>query len=145
MDLATRIVRPFAGRDRAFDIAPLGAIEALERACGCGMGEILGRLQGRLDPFTGDAMPLFRHSDIRETIRLALLWGGTPDAEATSLVKEAIDGRPIIEHLRLASEILAAYAYGVDAALKKSRGPGGKRKAKRPGPETSPASSPPAS
>jgi hypothetical protein len=138
---STRITRPFAGRERAFDVAPLGIIERLERACGAGMGEILGRLQGRgFNPITGMPDPVFRHADIRETIRLGLIGGGATDAEATEWVMEAIDGRPILEHLGLAVAIMSAYAFGVDDALKKSEGPAARRHraAKPSGPETSP-------
>lgn len=137
---STRIERPFAGRIRAFDVAPLGIVERLERACQAGMGEILGRLQGRLNPFTGGYDPLFRHADIRETIRLGLIGAGATDAEATECVIEAIDGRPVAEHLGLAVAIVTAYAFGVDDALGKSEGPAAKRPRARKssGPATSP-------
>jgi hypothetical protein len=138
---STRIERPFAGRIRAFDVAPLAVIEKLERVCGAGMGEILGRLQGRgFNAFTGMPDPVFRHADIRETIRLGLVGAGATDAEATQWVVEAIDGRPIAEHLGLAAAIMTAYAFGVDDALGKSAGPAAKRfRARKPsGPATSP-------
>lgn len=122
---STRITRPFAGRERAFDVAPLAIIEKLERACGAGMGEILGRLQGRgFNPMTGMPDPFFRHADIRETIRLGLIGAGATDAEATEWVIDAIDGRPIAEHLGLAAAIMTAYAFGVDDALGNSEGAG---------------------
>lgn len=130
----TCISRPFAGRDRLFDIAPLGTIEALERACGAGMGEILGRLE-RLQ---------FRHADIRETIRLGLAGAGMSDQEATALVMEAVDGRPVMQHLALAVAIMAAYAAGTEDAAKKSAGAAEADQAAPPAPETSPISSPPA-
>lgn len=135
-DPGTRVVRPFAGRDHAFDIATLGAIEALERACGAGMGEILSRLE----------TVRFRHSDIRETIRLALMGAGTPEPEATRLVVDNIDGRPIAPQLELAIAIMSAYAHGVAAASKNSDGPeAAASDQSRPGPETSAPISSPAS
>lgn len=143
----TRIVRPFAGRDHAFDVAPLGTIEALERACGAGMGEILARLQGEPRQ-VGDIithLPRFHHADIRETVRLGLMGAGMSEPEATALVRDNIDGRPIMPHLVLAVEIIVAYAQGVDDALKKSEGPEGEAMARPPGPETSAPISPPAS
>jgi hypothetical protein len=138
---STRLERPFAGRIRAFDVAPLAIIEKLERVCGAGMGEILGRLQGRgFNALTGMPDPVFRHADIRETIRLGLVGGGATDAEATQCVVEAVDGRPIAEHLGLAAAIMTAYAFGVEDALGKSAGPPAKRpRARKPsGPATSP-------
>lgn len=132
----TRVVRPFAGRDHAFDIAPIGAIEALERACNAGMGEILTRLE----------TVQFRHADIRETIRLALMGAGMTEPEATRLVVENIDGRPIAPQLELAIAIMSAYAHGVADASKKSDGPdAAASEQSRPGPETSAPISSPAS
>lgn len=118
--VTTRISRPFAGRVRDFDVGPLGIIERLERVCGAGMGEILGRLQGRgFNALTGMPDPVFRHADIRETIRLGLIGAGATDAEATQCVVETIDGRPIAEHLGLAAAIMTAYAFGVEQDAKK--------------------------
>lgn len=141
---STRIERPFAGRIRAFDVAPLGIIERLERACQAGMGEILGRLQGRLNPFTGGYDPLFRHADIRETLRLGLIGAGASDAEATECIVEAVDGRPIAPHLGLAVAIMTAYAFGVEDTLKKSEAPApeGGPAPKRPGQRSRRATSP---
>lgn len=127
----TCITRPFAGRDRLFDIAPLGTIEALERACNAGMGEILARLE----------QAAFRHADIRETIRLGLTGAGMSDGEATALVKEAVDGSPIVHHMGIALDIMLAYAYGVGDAAKKSEGAAADQDAPL-APETSPISSP---
>ncbi len=139
---STRIERPFAGRIRAFDVAPLGIIERLERACGAGMGEILGRLQGRgFNALTGMPDPVFRHADIRETIRLGLAGAGASDADATEWVVEAIDGRPIAQHLGLATEIMVAYFFGLDDAQKKEDGAAGAAAAPAPD-ESSPATSP---
>jgi len=130
---STRIERPFAGRIRAFAVAPLAIIEKLERVCGAGMGEILGRLQGRgFNAMTGMPDPVFRHADIRETIRLGLVGAGATDAEATEWVIEAIDGRPIAPHLGLAAAIMTAYAFGVDDALGKSDGAAGEAAAPAP-------------
>lgn len=143
----TRITRPFAGRDHAFDVAPLGTIEALERACNAGMGEILSRLQG--DTWReGDKVayqPRFRHADIRETIRLGLMGAGMSEPEATALIRDTVDGRPVMPFLVLAVEIVVAYAHGVDDAVKKSEGPAGEAMAPPPGPETSVPTLPPAS
>lgn len=132
----TRVVRPFAGRDHAFDIAPIGTIEALERACNAGMGEILIRLE----------TVTFRHADIRETIRLALMGAGMTEPDATRLVVENIDGRPVAPQLELAIAIMSAYAHGVADVAKNSDGSEAAASDKSsPGPETSAASFSPAS
>lgn len=138
---STRIVRPFGGRDRAFDVAPLGIVEALERACDAGMGAIYARLEGT-PMMLGDQVyriPAFRHGDVRETIRLGLVGGGMDSREATELVMAEIDGGPIGPHLGLAVAILTAYLYGLEDALKKADGPvgeGATPAAQPPGPET---------
>ena len=77
---------------------------ALERACDAGIFGIVHRLashHGRL-------------ADIRETIRLGLMGGSDlSDAEATRLVMDAVDGRPLSEALPLAAEILNAVINGL--------------------------------
>lgn len=108
----TRLVRPFAGADRAFDIGVIGTIQALERACNAGMGTILARLEGAM----------FYHADVRETIRLGLMGAGMPEPEATALVQDNVDGRPILHQVGLAVAIMTAYAVGVDDATKKAEG-----------------------
>jgi hypothetical protein len=115
----TLIRRPFAGRERAFDLR-IGEIQALERACQCGIFGLLLRL-GAHQAYA---------ADIRETIRLGLVGGGETDAASTVLIMQEIDGRPLSEHLPLAAEIIKSTIDGLpkpevveeeeDAASKKA-------------------------
>lgn len=119
MTARTSVVWPFAGRNRVFDAAALSAIEAIERDCDAGMGQILARLESGM----------FKHQDIRAPILHGLVGGGTPDAEATILVMTHVDGAPIASggprsHLALAVAIMTAYAYGVTEAVKNHDGAG---------------------
>lgn len=98
----TMLRRPFAGAERAFDLR-IGEIQALERACGCGIFGLLVRI-GSHQAYA---------SDIRETIRLGLVGGGETDAESTRLIMAEIDGRPLAEHLPLAAEIIKSVIDGL--------------------------------
>lgn len=98
----TLIRRPFAGAARAFDLR-IGEIQALERACQCGIFGLLLRL-GSHQAYV---------ADIRETIRLGLVGGGETDAASTTLIMAEIDGRPLTEHLPLAAEIIKSVIDGL--------------------------------
>ncbi len=54
----------------------------------------------------------FHHADIIETIRLALIGGGTTPARAASLVATYAIGRPISETLPLANAIFETLWFG---------------------------------
>lgn len=51
--------------------------------------------------------------DLRETIRLGLIGGGTEPGRALTLVRRYVDGRPLIESTMPALAILAAAIWGV--------------------------------
>src|SRR5690606_11684433 len=61
-------------------------IEELEHLTGVGIGRLTARV------VTGDD---FYFRDVRETIRLGLVGGGTPMVEATRLVNAYVDGQPL--------------------------------------------------
>lgn len=50
--------------------------------------------------------------DIADTIRLALIGGGTPPKRAHELVAAYVDGRPLIEAYELAARILERTSFG---------------------------------
>jgi hypothetical protein len=130
----TAVRRPFAGQERTFDLR-IGEIMALERACEAGIFGIVHRLashHGRL-------------ADIRETIRLGLMGGSDmPDAEATRLVMDAVDGRPLSEALPLAAEILNAVINGLpEPEQQEGDGGGNDASGKELAESRTPAGSPP--
>lgn len=61
-------------------------IEELEHLTGIGIGRLTARV------ISGDD---FFYRDVRETIRLGLIGGGTPAVEATRLVNAYVDGQPL--------------------------------------------------
>jgi hypothetical protein len=79
-----------------------GATE-LEEKCDAGIGAIYMRLHG----------PAYTMLDVRETIRLGLIGGGTAPVKALSLVKRYVDERPIDESWLLARTIVGALMHGV--------------------------------
>ena len=81
---------------------PPELIEELERKLNAGIGGIAKRL------FSSD----FRHAEITETIRLALIGGGERPQTAAALVSTYIAPRPIIETLPLAIATLETVWFG---------------------------------
>lgn len=71
-------------------------IVELERLTGSGIGAVMQRVTG-LE---------FRHADLVETIRLALIGGGASDQEAHAIVAAYVTDRPIREVHPLAAAIL---------------------------------------
>lgn len=98
----------FGDGERAFHITPPLVVE-LERKTGVGIGGLCRRL------FAGD----FRHADVTETIRLALVGGGTEPKEADALVAAYAVSRPLSETYPLAVSILETLWFG---AAKKGQG-----------------------
>jgi hypothetical protein len=123
----TAVYRPFAGRERKFQLR-IGEIGELERLAGAGIGEIMVRLGSHR----------FKAADIRETIRLGLEGGGASEPEATALVMRSVDKNPLAEHLQLAADILSAAVTGIPDSAGKDQAAGSDA------PETSPPSMPPA-
>jgi hypothetical protein len=91
----------FGDGERDFLLTPELIVE-LERKTGAGIGGLCKRL------FAGD----FRHQEITETIRLALIGGGTSPKEADALVAAYAIKRPFGEIFPLAVKILEALWFG---------------------------------
>jgi hypothetical protein len=128
----THLYTDFAGQRRKFELT-LGKVGELERLANAGIGEIMLRL----------AAHTFRLSDVRESIRLGLEGGGTPEPEATALIKHYVDGAPLADHLKLAGDIVGAFVNGMKADAQGD--PPKKDEAEiGPGPATSPPSTKPA-
>jgi hypothetical protein len=121
----TLIRRPFAGAERSFDLR-IGEIQALERACNCGIFGLLVRI-GSHQAYA---------SDIRETIRLGLIGGGDTDTASTTLIMQEVDGRPLSEHLPLAAEIIKSVIDGLPKIEEAESGAEGDATAKKAAPES---------
>jgi hypothetical protein len=91
----------FGDAERDFTLTPI-YIEELERVCGAGIGAIAKRL------FNGQ----FKHADMLQTIRLALIGGGETTQVAASLVAVYGAERPINEVLPVAVAILETAFFG---------------------------------
>lgn len=92
----------FGDADRDFDLSSPTIIAELERKSGMGIGAFCRRL------FASD----FRHADLSEVIRLALIGGGTKPQEAAALVATYVPARPMIEAQLLAVAILEKLWFG---------------------------------
>lgn len=99
-------------------------IEELEHLTGVGIGRLTARV------VTGDD---FYFRDVRETIRLGLIGGGTPAVEATRLVNAYVDGQPLqplsregVPHpdgpLLMARGILGAVRFGFERLPEGTKG-----------------------
>lgn len=91
----------FGDRTRSFALDPV-LIAELERTTATGIGGLCRHL------FAGE----FRHHEMREVIRLALIGGGESPEDAASLVSVYVDQRPIEESYALAVAILEAAWFG---------------------------------
>lgn len=91
----------FGDADYAFRITPELIVE-LERKCGAGIGGLCRRL------FAGE----FKHGDVLETIRLALIGGGTSPKDADALVAAYAVNRPLSEIYPVAVSILETLWFG---------------------------------
>jgi hypothetical protein len=91
----------FGDQDRTFRLTPDMIVE-LERKTGRGIGGMCR------DLFAGD----FRHAEVLETIRLALIGGGETPQVAASLVATYAAPRPVMEPYALAVSILETTMLG---------------------------------
>lgn len=89
------------GEEREFVLTVPMVVE-LERKSGVGIGALCQRL------FQNQ----FSHADISETIRLALIGGGTSPKEADALIAAYATNRPLMETYPLAVSILEALMFG---------------------------------
>jgi hypothetical protein len=91
----------FGDGERDFRITPELIVE-LERKTGAGIGALCRRL------FACD----FKQADVTETIRLALVGGGTSPKEADALIAAYAVNRPFAEVYPLAVSILETLWFG---------------------------------
>ncbi|MEY9185316.1 hypothetical protein ABIG06_006816 [Bradyrhizobium sp. USDA 326] len=91
----------FGDGEHTFKLTP-ALIRELETRCGSGVGMISNRLFSRN----------FAQTDISETIRLALIGGGTTPKRAHELIVAYVDGRPLAETYELAAKILERTLFG---------------------------------
>lgn len=89
-----------------------------ERAFRLGIGE-LRELQEKTDAgpawiFERLRAGTWRVDDIRETLRLGLIGGGAPPAEAAALVARYVDVRPLMENRQPAMAVLLAALVGAE-------------------------------
>ncbi|MBE7183444.1 MAG: gene transfer agent family protein [Methylobacterium mesophilicum] len=92
----------FGDRERTFAL-PLPQLEELERVTDCGIGEMF---------FHRIKALAFRHSDLAQVIRLALIGGGESPKEAAELVAAYVSNRPLGETLPIALAVLEAVMFG---------------------------------
>src|SRR6267378_8636300 len=91
----------FGDAEYDFRITPRLVIE-LEHKTGAGIGALCSRVFAKQ----------FAQSDIHETIRLALIGGGTAPERAASLIASYANDRPLFETYPLAVAILDALWFG---------------------------------
>lgn len=91
----------FGDADYAFSLTPELIIE-LERKCGLGIGALCRKM------FRGD----FSHAEILETVRLALIGGGTTPENAAGLIAAYAAKQPLGETFPLAVTILETAWFG---------------------------------
>lgn len=85
----------FGDKDHTFKLAPQGIAE-LEAKTGAGIGTICQRVFARQ----------FAQVEITETIRLALIGGGTAPKRAAELMAAYVSDRPLAETYPIAAKIL---------------------------------------
>ncbi|WP_027556243.1 gene transfer agent family protein [Bradyrhizobium sp. Cp5.3] len=90
----------FGDQEYTFKLTP-ALIRELETKCGP-IGAISNRVFSRN----------FAQVDINETIRVALVGGGTAPKRATELIAAYAEGRPVIETYELAAKILERTMFG---------------------------------
>lgn len=98
----TTIHRATLDVERAFRLTP-HAIAELEKITGAGIGGIVRRVVDEHD---------FSLAELTAIARLALIGGGTPEADAAQLVAEHVTAKPINFARLLAVDILRAAYFG---------------------------------
>ena len=91
----------FGDAEHAFRLTGPLIIE-LEGATGTGIGALCGRVFNRQ----------FAQADISETIRLALIGGGTTPKRAAEMIAAYVVGQPLVEPYTLAAAILESTMFG---------------------------------
>ena len=101
MSRSAKITAPFAGEEYEFRMA-FGDIVRLQEKRDLGPYEITTRLHAGT----------WRVEDIREVIRIGLIGGGMAVPQAAKLVREHVEGAPIMENLALAQIVMQAGLVG---------------------------------
>lgn len=101
----------FGDKERTFAL-PAPMIAELERVTGRGIGGLCR------DLFAGN----FRHAEVLETIRLAMIGGGEKPDDAAGLIAAYATGRPLDQIYPLAVSILETAWFGAAPATKKKGG-----------------------
>lgn len=105
-NLKAEVTTDWADGTYTFRLTVSRAIE-LEQKCGAPFGTVLRRLESGRD---------FYVNDVRETVRLGLIGGGTKPDDAVRLVRLYVDERPLAENMPLARLILLGIMFGFEAA-----------------------------
>lgn len=82
---------------------PVDSVLELEEKTNAGPYELLDRFRGKT----------WRVTDLRETIRIALIGGGMTPVKAMSLVSRYVDKRPLAENVPACVMIMTAAVLGV--------------------------------
>ncbi|MCG5483658.1 MAG: gene transfer agent family protein [Sinorhizobium meliloti] len=92
---------PFNGQRTIFKLA-WRELMKIQEACDAGPYVVLDRLvSGR-----------WRLQDISEVIKWGLIGGGMPQGDALKLVENEVEGRPPVENLAIAQQVLGAGVVG---------------------------------
>lgn len=123
MSRSGEIVRSFGGEDRLFRLG-IGEWRKVQEACNAGPSEILARLAPPFqalrrgvsfqDVVGSGLLGHWRVDDIRVVLFHGLLGAGEPHAKALDLVKTWVDGRPLLEPLPAAYEVVYASVCGAE-------------------------------
>jgi hypothetical protein len=98
----TAVLLDWADGKYTFDLGPIGALRIHDDAVKMGPGHVLRRLM------TGES----RYAEVRETIRCALIGGGTEPREALRLTELYVDGLPYRPNILVAIEVLSRFLDG---------------------------------
>jgi hypothetical protein len=127
MDHAT-VTLEFGDGEHAFRLA-LGELRELQEKTGCGPAVLFRQL------LLGE----WKVDDAREIIRLGMIGGGASPSAALTFVRRYVDGRPLLDAVGPALQILQAALPGPEVGAKKFEA------AEATIPETEPSTSPPSS
>lgn len=111
--MPTPLILPFADGSYAFDLSRIALLQELQEKTGSGPMAVFRRL------VSGE----WRIEDVTETLRLALIGGGTAPVQAAALVQRWVIERPLVESLKIAIASLQAVMVG--SAAPEGNEPGG--------------------
>jgi hypothetical protein len=100
--MATPLTFDFADGKYAFDLSKIALLQELQDKTGSGPMAVFQRL----------ASGQWRVADVYETMRLALVGGGTKPADAVVLVERYVFGQPLIHSIKIAVAVLEATLVG---------------------------------